>query len=208
MSGFPVTERPYDVRRRIGYMPDFFGVYDNMKTWEYLDFFASAYQVPQSRRGQMIDDLLALVDLGAKKDSFVDDLSRGMKQRLCLARTLVHEPDLLILDEPASGLDPHARIELRELLKELRSLGKTILISSHILTELAEMCTHVAIIERGRLLISGRVGDILHAMQPAARDLRACVEPCPTGPRHIEINARCLERAGFPSRLQAGPDEC
>jgi ABC-2 type transport system ATP-binding protein len=167
VSGYPVTERAMEVRRRIGYMPDFFGVYDNMKVWEYLDFFAAAYKVPPEKRRSMIGDLLALVDLSAKRESFVEELSRGMKQRLCLARTLVNEPDLLILDEPASGLDPHARIELRELLKELRSLGKTILISSHILTELAEMCTHVAIIERGRLLVSGGVNDILQAMQPA-----------------------------------------
>jgi ABC-2 type transport system ATP-binding protein len=167
VSGYPLTEALYDVRRKIGYMPDFFGVYDNMKVWEYLDFFGAAYDVPLSLRKAMIGDLLALVDLTAKRDNFVEELSRGMKQRLCLARTLVHEPDVLILDEPASGLDPHARIELRELLKELRSLGKTILISSHILTELAEMCTHVAILERGKLLISGSVADILNAMQPA-----------------------------------------
>jgi ABC-2 type transport system ATP-binding protein len=167
VSGYPVTGAPMEVRKRIGYMPDFFGVYDNMKVWEYLDFFAAAYHVPPARRKSMIDDLLALVDLSAKRDSFVEELSRGMKQRLCLARTLVHEPELLILDEPASGLDPHARIELRELLKELRSLGKTILVSSHILTELAEMCTHVAIIEQGHLLVSGSVSDILQAMQPA-----------------------------------------
>jgi ABC-2 type transport system ATP-binding protein len=167
VSGYPVTEMPLQVRRRIGYMPDFFGVYDNMKVWEYLVFFAAAYKVPQEKREGMIGDLLALVDLSAKRNSFVEELSRGMKQRLCLARTLVHEPELLILDEPASGLDPHARIELRELLKELRSLGKTILVSSHILTELAEMCTHVAIIERGKLLVSGGVSEILQAMQPA-----------------------------------------
>ncbi len=167
VSGYPVTQAPYDVRRRIGYMPDFFGVYDNMKVWEYLDFFGAAYNVPASRRKGMVDDLLALVDLGAKKESFVEELSRGMKQRLCLARTLVHEPDLLILDEPASGLDPHARIELRELLKELRALGKTIVVSSHILTELAEMCTHVAILERGKLLVNGSVEEIFRAMQPA-----------------------------------------
>jgi ABC-2 type transport system ATP-binding protein len=167
VSDYPVTEAPEEVRRRIGYMPDFFGVYDNMKVWEYLDFFGAAYGVPPEKRKGMIGDLLALVDLSAKRNSFVEELSRGMKQRLCLARTLVHNPDLLILDEPASGLDPHARIELRELLKELRSLGKTILVSSHILTELAEMCTHVAIIERGKLLVSGSVADILHAMQPA-----------------------------------------
>src|SRR5829696_4712087 len=167
VSGYPVTEAPMEVRKRIGYMPDFFGVYDNMMVWEYLDFFAAAYHVPEARRKGMIDDLLALVDLSAKRESYVEELSRGMKQRLCLARTLVHEPELLILDEPASGLDPHARIELRELLKELRSLGKTILVSSHILTELAEMCTHVAIIEQGHLLVSGSVSDILQAMQPA-----------------------------------------
>src|SRR5215210_1713073 len=167
VSGYPVMQAPHEVRRRIGYMPDFFGVYDNMRVLEYMDFFAASYKVPQDRLKGMIDDLLALVDLTAKHNSFVEDLSRGMKQRLCLARTLVHEPDLLILDEPASGLDPHARIELRELLKELSSLGKTILVSSHILTELAEMCTHVAIIERGHLLVSGSVSDILQAMQPA-----------------------------------------
>ena len=170
VSEYPVTEAPSEVRKRIGYMPDFFGVYDNMKVWEYLDFFGASYNVPSDRRKGMISDLLALVDLSAKHDNFVEELSRGMKQRLCLARTLVHNPDLLILDEPASGLDPHARIELRELLKELRSLGKTILISSHILTELAEMCTHIAIIERGKLLVSGSVADILQAMQPA-RDI-------------------------------------
>src|SRR5438876_8295100 len=167
VAGYPVTEAPEEVRKRIGYMPDFFGVYDNMKVWEYLDFFAAAYNVPPEKRKGLIDDLLALVDLSAKRDSFVEQLSRGMKQRLCLARTLVHEPELLILDEPASGLDPRARIELRELLKELRNLGKTILVSSHILTELAEMCTHVAIIERGHLLVNGKIGDILRALQPA-----------------------------------------
>src|SRR5919202_280807 len=146
VSGYPVTEAPQEVRRRVGYMPDFFGVYDNMKVWEYLDFFAASYNVPQEKRKGLIDDLLALVDLSVKKDSFVEELSRGMKQRLCLARTLVHEPDLLILDEPASGLDPHGRIELRELLKELRNLGKTILISSHILADLAEICSGIVII--------------------------------------------------------------
>jgi ABC-2 type transport system ATP-binding protein len=167
VSGYPVVQEPQEVRRRIGYMPDFFGVYDNMKVWEYLDFFAASYGIaPEKRRG-MIDDLLALVDLPVKRESFVDDLSRGMKQRLCLARTLVHDPDLLILDEPASGLDPRARIELRELLLELQRMGKTILVSSHILTELAEMCTHIAIIERGDLLVSGSVADILRAMRPS-----------------------------------------
>jgi ABC-2 type transport system ATP-binding protein len=147
-------------------MPDFFGVYDNMKVWEYLDFFGRSYSVTATRRAGMIGELLNLVDLGHKRDEFVMTLSRGMKQRLSLARTMIHDPALLILDEPASGLDPRARIELRELLKELRALGKTVMISSHILTELAEMCTHIAIIERGRLLAAGDVQTILRSLQP------------------------------------------
>ena len=154
-----------DIRRQIGYMPDFFGVYDRMKVWEYLEFFASAYYVDVKKRINMVTDLLALVDLSDKRGNYVEGLSRGMKQRLGLARCLIHDPTLLILDEPASGLDPRARVELRELLKELSRMGKTILVSSHILTELAEMCTHIGIIERGHLLTSGRVSDIL-------RDLR------------------------------------
>jgi ABC-2 type transport system ATP-binding protein len=141
-------------------------VYDNMKVWEYLDFFGRSYSVPAARRASMIGELLNLVDLGHKRDEFVMTLSRGMKQRLSLARTMIHDPALLILDEPASGLDPRARIELRELLKELRALGKTVMISSHILTELAEMCTHIAIIERGHLLAAGDVQTILRSLQP------------------------------------------
>ncbi|MEO6457761.1 MAG: ABC transporter ATP-binding protein, partial [Chloroflexia bacterium] len=210
VSGYPVMEEPHEVRRRIGYMPDFFGVYDNMMVWEYLDFFAAAYHVPESRRKGMIDDLLALVDLSAKKNSFVEELSRGMKQRLCLARTLVHEPELLILDEPASGLDPHARIELRELLKELRSLGKTILVSSHILIELAEMCTHIAIIERGKLLLSGSVADILKAMQPAREIYVRVLDHAPQASKLLEslggvISVKVLPPGYRPGqRAQAG----
>jgi ABC-2 type transport system ATP-binding protein len=166
VAGISVTRDPRGVRRLVGFMPDFFGVYDNMKSWEYLDFFGRAYGVAAERRGGLIGELLELVDLAHKRDDLVMNLSRGMKQRLSLARTMIHDPRLLILDEPASGLDPRARIELRELLKELRALGKTIMISSHILTELAEMCTHIAIIERGRLLASGDVQDILRSLQP------------------------------------------
>ena len=166
IGGHSVLTDPRGVRRLVGFMPDFFGVYDNMKTWEYLDFFGRAYGVAPERRAAAIADLLELVDLGYKRDDFVMNLSRGMKQRLSLARTMMHDPKLLILDEPASGLDPRARIELRELLKELRLLGKTIMISSHILTELAEMCTHIAIIERGRLLAAGDVQMILRSLQP------------------------------------------
>ena len=143
---------PLGVRRSVGYMPDNFGVYDGMKVWEFLDFFAVAYQIPRAQRKQVIGDVLELLDLTHKRDDFVNGLSRGMKQRLCLAKTLVHDPPVLILDEPASGLDPRARIEVKALLKELRRMGKTILISSHILTELADCCTSIGIIERGKLL--------------------------------------------------------
>ncbi|NCC37263.1 MAG: ABC transporter ATP-binding protein, partial [Chloroflexia bacterium] len=142
VAGHSVVHERLEVRRQVGFMPDFFGVYDNMKTHEYLEFFAEAYDISAARRPRLIDDLLELVDLTHKKQADVMGLSRGMKQRLSLARTMLHDPALLILDEPASGLDPRARVELRELLKELRRLGKTIMISSHILTELAEMCTH------------------------------------------------------------------
>ncbi|MCA9873289.1 MAG: ABC transporter ATP-binding protein, partial [Anaerolineales bacterium] len=141
-------------------MPDFFGVYDDMKVWEYLDFFAACYDIPQATRLGMVDDLLALVDLGHKKEAFVDSLSRGMKQRLCLARTLAHDPQVLILDEPASGLDPRARIEMRELLRELKNMGKTIFFSSHILSEVADICTSIGIIEAGRLIAHGDMAEM------------------------------------------------
>jgi ABC-2 type transport system ATP-binding protein len=160
VNGRSVTREPLEVRRSIGYMPDSFGVYDGMKVWEFLDFFAVAYQIPRSRRKQVIGDVLDLLDLTGKRDDFVNGLSRGMKQRLCLAKTLVHDPPVLILDEPASGLDPRARIEVKALLKELRRMGKTILISSHILTELADCCTSIGIIERGKLLMHGPIEDV------------------------------------------------
>jgi ABC-2 type transport system ATP-binding protein len=166
VAGHSVGGDQRAVRRVVGFMPDFFGVYDSMKAWEYLEFFAAAYGVPPERRKTMIGELLELVDLSHKRDDYVMGLSRGMKQRLSLARTMAHDPALLILDEPASGLDPRARIELRELLKELRAMGKTIMISSHILSELAEMCSHIGIIERGRLLASGDVATIMRSLQP------------------------------------------
>jgi ABC-2 type transport system ATP-binding protein len=160
VAGHSVTRNPDDVRRVLGFMPDSFGVYDDMKVWEYLDFFARCYGIPAERRRRVIGDLLDLVDLGSKRDTYVQGLSRGMQQRLCLAHTLVHDPLVLLLDEPASGLDPRARVELRELLRELRSLGNTILVSSHILPELEELCTSVAIIDRGQVLAQGKVADI------------------------------------------------
>ncbi len=160
IAGLSVTRNPDQVRRVLGFMPDSFGVYDDMKVWEYLDFFARCYGIGPADRRRMIADLLELVDLGSKRDNYVQTLSRGMQQRLCLAHALVHDPQVLLLDEPASGLDPRARVELRELLRELRTLGKTILISSHILPELEELCTSVAIVDRGQVLAQGRVSDI------------------------------------------------
>ncbi len=168
IAGASVRRNPNEVRRVIGFMPDVFGVYDDMKVWEYLDFFARCYGIPANRRRQMIADLLELVDLGDKRETYVQGLSRGMQQRLCLAHTLVHDPLVLLLDEPASGLDPRARVELRELLRELRSLGKTILISSHILPELEELCTSVAIVDRGQVLAQGRVSDIERRLRVGA----------------------------------------
>ena len=158
--GVDVGRRPNSVRRIIGYMPDTFGVYDDMRVSEYLDFFAQVHVIPAQRRRQMVGDLLELVDLAAKRDAYVHSLSRGMQQRLCLAHALVHDPPVLLLDEPASGLDPRARAELRELLRELRAMGKTIVISSHILPELEELCSAVAIMDQGKLLAAGPVAEI------------------------------------------------
>lgn len=149
-----------DHKRQIGYMPDFFGVYEDLLVWEYLDFFARCYDLPADQRQRTVDDLLDLVDLSSKRDENVQSLSRGMKQRLCLAHALVNDPSVLLLDEPASGLDPRARIEMRELLRELRAMGKTVVVSSHILMELAEMCDSLAIIEQGQLVISGSMQEI------------------------------------------------
>lgn len=156
--------KPRTVRRRMGYMPDNLGVYDNLRVDEYLEFFAASYGIPRHDWPGLIDGLLELVDLGVKRTAMVNSLSRGMKQRLSLARALVHDPELLILDEPASGLDPRARVELRELLLTLNGMGKTIIISSHILAELEEMCTDVAIMEAGKLLASGPPRQILQRL--------------------------------------------
>jgi len=161
VDGIEVTANHRKVRPLIGFMPDFFGVYDDVKVWEYLDFFAAAYRIPKRERSAKVDDVLDLTNLMGKKDSFVEELSRGMKQRLCLAKTLIHAPKVLFLDEPASGLDPRARIEIKELLKKLKAMGKTILVSSHILPELADFCNKVGIIEKGRLIIAGDVKKIM-----------------------------------------------
>ncbi len=165
VGGYDVTKDPKKIRKQIGYMPDFFGVYDNLKAEEYLNFYASTYGISQAERMKIIPQLLELVNLSHKKDSYVDTLSRGMKQRLGLARSLVHNPEVLLLDEPASGLDPRARIELREILKELRSMGKTIIISSHILPELAELSDVIGIIEEGQMVTIGNVDQIYRQLQ-------------------------------------------
>ncbi len=166
IDGQEVTRDPRAVRRAIGYMPDFFGVYDDMKVWEYLDFFAACYDIPERDRGALISDLLQLVDLGHRREDMVDTLSRGMKQRLCLARTLVHDPQVLILDEPASGLDPRARVEIRELMLELSRMGKTIFFSSHILADVSEICTHIGIIEAGQMVIQGGLDEVRRRLMP------------------------------------------
>jgi len=166
VAGYSVTEQAREVRKVIGYMPDFFGVYEDMKTWEYLDFFAACYDVPINDRQILMNDLLSLVDLGHKKNEYVENLSRGMKQRLCLARTLAHDPKVLILDEPASGLDPRARIEMRELLRELKNMGKTIFFSSHILSEVADICTNIAILEAGKLVAFGDMAMMKKQLHP------------------------------------------
>ncbi len=160
VNGFRVTREPMEVRRSVGYMPDAFGLYDGMKVWEFLDFFAVAYGIARTRRKQVIGDVLELLDLTHKRDDYVNALSRGMTQRLCLAKTLVHDPPVLILDEPTSGLDPRARMEMKALFRELRRMGKTILISSHVLSELADCCTSIGIIERGQLLLHGPIGEV------------------------------------------------
>ncbi len=163
-DGREMTSDRKFLKETVGYMPDFFGVYDNLKVKEYMDFFAGTYFIPVGERKALIDNLLQLVDLEEKKDFYVDALSRGMKQRLCLARSLIHDPELLILDEPASGLDPRARVEMKEILKTLGDMGKTILISSHILPELSEMCTQIGIIDKGRMQIQGSVADIMRQL--------------------------------------------
>jgi ABC-2 type transport system ATP-binding protein len=161
VCGYSIYTGSKEIRRVIGYMPDFFGVYDDMKVIEYLEFFASAYRIKGAARKKICEEVLELVDLTYKRDALVTSLSRGMTQRLGLARTLLHDPQVLLLDEPASGLDPRARIEMRALLKELRSMGKTILVSSHILPELADICNKIGIIEQGCLLVNGEVTEVM-----------------------------------------------
>ncbi len=165
VCGYSIYNGSKEIRRAIGYMPDFFGVYDDMKVTEYLEFFAAAYRIKGPERKKKCDQVLDLVDLGYKRDALVTSLSRGMTQRLGLARVLLHEPQVLLLDEPASGLDPRARIEMRELIKELRGMNKTIMVSSHILPELADICNKIGIIERGKLIFNGTVDEAIRKVR-------------------------------------------
>src|SRR5690349_8702917 len=184
VCGYSIYNNAKEIRRLMGYMPDFFGVYDDMKVTEYLEFFAAAYRIQGPDRRKKVDQVLDLVDLGYKRDALVTSLSRGMTQRLGLARVLLHEPQVLLLDEPASGLDPRARIEMRELIKELRNMNKTIMVSSHILPELADICNKIGIIERGKLIFNGTVDE-------AIRKVRGnCVFTVSVGPERNEEAAR------------------
>ncbi len=166
VGGNSVRKNPARVRKQIGFMPDVFGVYADMTVQEYLDFFGACYRIPSAQRARLIDDLLELVDISHRRDTMVDTLSRGLKQRLGLARVLIHDPDVLVLDEPASGLDPRARVEIRELLMEIARLGKTILFSSHILADVAELCSRVAIMEEGRLVALGSLDQLSQSVVP------------------------------------------
>jgi len=201
IGGFSVTKQPLEVRRTIGYMPDSFGVYEGMRVWEFLDFFSVAYQISQTRRKQVLSDVLELLDLTHKRDDYVSGLSRGMKQRLCLAKTLVHDPPVLILDEPASGLDPRARLEIKALLKELQSMGKTILISSHILSELADCCSSIGIIERGQLLMAGPIQEIYDRIQDHRQIHMKILEGMDRAIRLLQNHSNTLDIQPFEDRI-------
>jgi ABC-2 type transport system ATP-binding protein len=174
IGGVDVAKQPDLAHSRLGYMPDFFGVYDKLTASEYLDFYAACYRQNKQRRAKVVAELLELIGLTERRDQLVDTLSRGLKQRLCLARALVHDPVVLLLDEPASGLDPRARVDMREILKELRKMGKTIVISSHILPELTELCTMIGIIDHGRMRATGSVQEVIQHLS-AGRRVRIAV---------------------------------
>ena len=195
VDGVDVVKKSSEARKLIGYMPDFFGVYDSLKCWEYLDFYGRCYRLPAAERKKMTDRLLDLVQLGNKRDEYVESLSRGMKQRLCLARSLIHDPKLLILDEPASGMDPRARADMKTILRTLREMGKTVLISSHILPELSEMCDSLTILDHGQLVFSGTVEALSEKMNGnAPLDIRL-QEGC--GGETVERAVACLKEIPF-----------
>ncbi len=201
VCGFVVGYESRKIRPMIGYVPDFFGAYEDMVVQEYLEFFAAAYDITGKKRTQIVGDVLELTDLSYKRDALVDSLSRGMKQRLSIARVLLHDPKVLFLDEPASGLDPRARIEIRALLKELHRMGKTILISSHILPELADLCTSIGILERGELVYHGpvsealrraRVGTVVHVVTPDDKEKTRALLSGLKGVQNVQVRDGAL----------------
>jgi len=195
VCGHSIYKRPREIRRLVGYMPDFFGVYDDMKVIEYLEFFAATYRIPSEKRLDICENVLDLVDLTFKRDSLANTLSRGQTQRLGLARVLVHDPQVLLLDEPASGLDPRARIKIRELIKRLRDMGKTIMVSSHILPELADICNKIGIIERGELIVNEKVSEVMQRIR-SAPVLKISVRD------DLERAGRCIESEAIVDRIE------
>ncbi len=198
VAGADAVRDAREVRRLVGYMPDFFGVYEDLKVGEYLEFYATLYGLRTDEAQRLRDSLIELVDLGYKRDEYVENLSRGMQQRLCLARALVHDPQVLLLDEPASGLDPIARVEMREVLKELGQMGKTVVISSHILTELADLCTHVGMMASGRMVREGPIGEVLWASERPGFVLHVLRDP--------DEAVRVLERVRGVGAVAPTPD--
>jgi len=199
VAGYSIYTKPKEIRRIIGYMPDFFGVYDDMKVIEYLEFFAAAYRIKGPSRQKICTEVLDLVDLGYKGQALVTSLSRGMTQRLGLARVLLHDPQVLLLDEPASGLDPRARIEIRALLKRLRDMGKTIIVSSHILPELADICNKIGIIERGELIVNANVDEVMRRVRQ-----HTIIDIAVVGDR--DAAAKLLQSHEIVSRVEDGGD--
>lgn len=217
VAGHSVLDDRRAVRRAIGYMPDEFGVYEDLRVWEYLDFFAACYDIPENDRKRLVNDLLELVDLAHRREDMVDKLSRGMKQRLSLARTLAHDPQVLILDEPASGLDPRARVEIRELLGELANMGKTIFFSSHILADVEDICSHIGIIEAGEIIMEGSIDDLKKQLMET-REITVTVRDVDEANRVVAImksvkdvqNVELLTPRGGRSRVRidfAGDDD-
>ncbi len=199
IDGVDVVMRSHEARKLIGYMPDFFGTYDNLKCREYLDFYGRCYGIGYRDRQEVAKQLLDLMNLGDKADVYVDSLSRGMKQRLCLARSLIHDPKLLILDEPASGMDPRARADMKGILRTLREMGKSVMISSHILPELSEMCDSLTILNHGQLVFSGSVEDLAAEMNGnAPLDIRL-TEGC--GENAVEQAVTLLKEMPFVTEI-------